>query len=100
MTESLASLEGEAVVIDTLVINGFTAQDEGLHKGDAPGILRIMHPSEFDDFWWTLLDDLYVDVPPACSFIIRRDRFQGTGWDGRALVIDTDCLQRRVVPLV
>ena len=97
--DAIASFEGQAVCLDLIVARPAAGTRAGLAHS-SPGILRRKHPSEFDEFWWTLPQAVYFECVPGCSVVVHKDRFRGAEWEGETLVIDTGAIMRRIVPMV
>ena len=70
------------------------------HRNEVPGVIRRKHPSDFEEFWWTLPEATYFECQPSCSFLIRKSAFRGAEWDGDTLLVDVGAIIYRIVPLV
>ena len=68
--------------------------------GEQVGVLRRRHPSEFDEFWWTLDEATWFAVEPGASFYVPNRRFHGAEWHRDRLTIDRGSFLTRILPLI
>src|SRR5882724_1529586 len=98
--EAIEGFSGRAVCVDTIIVRPGPGAQAGACRDEVPGVLRRQHPSEFEEFWWTLAEAAYFECATNRSFMVARRSFRGAEWDGDTLLVDLGAMIYRIVPAV
>ena len=106
---AMAVFEGRPVEIDLIVTKVATPPDEHpeyagsadrVNRDPMVGMVRRMHPSEIDEFWWTLPPTTWFAIEPGRRLVVAKSRFRGAIWERGALILGFGGHVRRVNPMV